>query len=70
MFDVEQDPSEAYPLPWQGLPSGLLDKVNQAREDHKNSFTIAAIDPRFGNLDFFLTFFRLLPLHMLTHLIK
>ena len=50
VFDVEQDPSEAYPLSEESgeLPSGLINRVSEARQAHMNSFKIKAIDPRFG----------------------
>ena len=48
VFDVEQDPSEAYPLSPSELPAGLIDTVNEARKAHVESFRIRAIDPRFG----------------------
>jgi arylsulfatase A len=50
VFDVEQDPSEAYPLSEKSgeLPAGLIDRVNRARKAHVDSFTTRAIDPRFG----------------------
>ena len=48
VFDIEQDPSEAYPLSASELPSGLIDKVNAARKAHVESVQIKAIDPRFG----------------------